>query len=127
MNLYKIVFSHSAPRDTESGIKTYLLANNEDDVYDYIDREYNYETWCESETDNEVFNTYDDDYNVIGNELFRERIIRLKGNINDEDIDFSDAYYGITLYGWELIESDTDKNFSDAIELGMVTQYTTKK
>jgi hypothetical protein len=127
MNLYKIVFSHSAPKDTSHGIKTYLLANNDDEVYDYIDREYAYGVWSDTETDNEIFNVYDDDYNVIGNELFHGKIIRLKGDINDDDVDFADAYYGITLYGWEIIESDTNRDFSGDIELGMVTQYTPKK
>ena len=45
MDLYKIMLSHSAPKGTESGIKTYLLAEHEEQVYRYIDQQFNYECW----------------------------------------------------------------------------------
>lgn len=120
MNLYKIIFSHYSPKDSEIGIKTYLLANNEDDVYNYIDKEYNYGCWKDQEE--EKYEVFNDDYDIIGTETFREKIIRIKGDMNDEDYDYSDAFYGITLYGWKLIKENVDFDLSNVIELGIVNK-----
>lgn len=122
MNLYKILFSHSAPKETKIGIKTYLLAENEDSVYDYIDKEYNYECWKDYEDDNELFDIYDGCYDLIGTETFREKIMRIRGDMNDEDYDYSDAYYGITLYGWELVKENIEFDLSNIIKLGVINE-----
>ena len=119
MNLYKIIFSHTAPKDTIIGIKTYLLAKNDDEVYDYINAKCN-SGWEYQEKDCEVFDVYDDDCNRIGTETFCEKMMRIKGEINDEDFNFCDAYYGITLYGWELIKVDIKGNFKELIKLGIL-------
>jgi len=120
MNLYKILFSHSSPKDTKIGIKTYILAKNEDEVYNYIDKEFNCGGWKDKEDEGEVFDIYDKDYKIIGTETFREKILRLKGEMNEEDYDYSDAYYGITLYGWELIKENLNDNFEELIKLGVI-------
>ena len=95
MNLYKILFKHVAPKDHKIGIETYLLASCDEEVYEYISKEY-------------------------ASETFRERMIRIRGELNDEYIDFSDAYYGITLYEWELIKTDIHTDLKEFIELGIV-------
>ena len=120
MNLYKILFSNTAPKDSKEGIVTYLLANSEEEVYHFIDKNHNYECWKDREEEGETFEIYDDDYNKIGTETFKEKILRLKGEMNDEDNNFSDAYYGITLYGWELVTEDTTIDFTELIALDVV-------
>ncbi len=120
MNLYKIIFSHTAPKDTERGIKTYLLAKNDEEVYNYVDKVFNCGCWKDNEKDGEIFKIYNKDYKIIGTETFHEKIIRLKGEINDEDYDFSDAYYGISLYGWELIKENIKDDLSIPIELKII-------
>jgi len=122
MNLYKILFSHTAPKDTMLGIETYLLAESEEKVYDYIDKKYNYNHWRDEneDEDTEPFALYDDDYNVIGTETFREKIMRIHGEIWDEDYDYADAYYGITLYGWELVKEDITDDLTIFIDLGII-------
>ena len=122
MNLYKITFSHSAPKDTGNGIKTYLLAENEEMVYGYIDREFNHECWKYQEDENEIFEIFDKHYNEIGTETFKQKIIRIKGEMNDENYDYCNAYYGITLYGWELVERGTTTDFTKMIELGIISK-----
>jgi len=112
VNLYKILFSHTAPKDTKVGIETYLLAKSDEEVYNYIDKEFNCGCWKDKEDDCDIFDIYDKDYNVIGTETFREKILRIKGEINEEDYDFSDAYYGITLYGWELVKENIAEDLS---------------
>ena len=117
INLYKIVFSHSAPRDTEYGIKGYVLARNEGEVYDYIDNEFNNGTWRDNEEDQVIFPIGNSEYH----ETFRGKIIRLRGDINDKFRDFTDAYYGVSFYGWELIAEDViPDDFSKHIELEII-------
>ncbi len=116
MNLYRIIFKHYCKKDNKEGIKTYLLANSAEDVFDYIDKEYTYSCWHDKDI------IYDDGFNKIGTETFREKILRLHGNINDEDTDFSDLYYGLTLYGWELVKENVGTDFDHLIKLGMVVR-----
>lgn len=140
MNLYKIVFSHTAPKDTEKGIKCLLLAENDEAVYEWIASDpelakFNsiFTSWKDNETytyDDDLDEWIDEDGDDTGNywtdekgspEPFKNRMLRLKGEINDEDYDFTDAYYGITLYGWELLkENAIESDYSELIELGIV-------
>jgi hypothetical protein len=101
---------------------TYLLANNDEQVYSFIDKEYNYECWKnnEEDTDRELIEIYDEHYNVIGTKTFKEYILEIKGEMNDESYDYSDAYYGITLYGWELLEENVSYDFTEMIKLGII-------
>jgi len=122
MNLYKIIFSHHSPKDCEDGIKALLLAENDEQVYDWISSDIE-ESGINSywyEKRNDQFGIYDDEYEVIGEETFKERMIRLNGEINDDTVDFSGSYYGITLYGWELLKKDVLTDYSELIELGIV-------
>ena len=59
-------------------------------------------------------------YEIVGKETFKEKMIRLSGEINDEDYDFSDAYYGITLFGWSLLKENVTTNYAELIELGIM-------
>ncbi len=124
MNLYKITFIHTSPRDREDGIKGYLLAENDEQVYNYIDENLNGECWKDADEaeDSEPIELYDDDYKVIGTETFKQKMLRIKGEQNDGDYDFSDDdYYGITLYGWELVIENTEGDYSEMIELGIIS------
>ena len=51
-----------------------------------------------------------------------EKMLRIKGEMNDEDYDYSDAYYGITLYGWELIKENVTTDFTEMINLGIISR-----
>lgn len=120
MNLYKITFLHAGPKDRKKGIKGYVLAENEEKVFNYIDETFEHGYW--SDPDNEPVDVYDEDFNLIGTETLKEKIIRIKGEINDEDYDFDDAYYGITLYGWELVKENADGDYTEMIELEIIKQ-----
>jgi len=111
MNIYRITFSHTAPKDREEGIKGYLLAENDEQVYNYIDKTYNYGCWKDN----------DDDYNLIGIETFKQNMLRIKGEQNDENYDYRDAYYGITLYGWELVKENAEGDYTEMIDLGIIS------
>ena len=120
MNLYKINFSHTAPKDRKEGLQTFLLADNEEQVYKFIDENFNYGSWKDADEEGDSFDIYDDNYNVIGKESFKEKIIRIKGQMHDEDYDYSDAYYGITLYGWELLKENITDDVFFMVDLGLV-------
>lgn len=138
MNLYKVIFSHHAPKDSEKGIKALVLAENDEQVYEWIASEPetneggNYNSWKDRESytwdeSEECFVDEDGDqadeewWDEDGNpENFKDRMLRLKGDINDDDVDFSNAYYGVTLYGWELIKENTTIDYSEFIEMGIV-------
>jgi len=123
MNIYEILFTHYSPKDSETGIKRLLVADNDEEVYDYIKSEPKgiYNNWLENEslvysTEKDAF-TYEDgsesdEYfaDEQGNpETFKQRMLRLKGEMFDEDFDLSDLYYGKTLYGWQLIQENATK------------------
>lgn len=127
MNLYKIVVAHYAPKGSHHSIKDYLLAENDEQVYNYIDGKLNYGKWSDrmespEEDDETIFEIYDDKYNVIGTENYKEKIIRLKGDIDDDEEDFGGAYYGITLYGWELIKEGIQADYNQLLGLGVIKQ-----
>ncbi|MNW60375.1 hypothetical protein D3C74_383550 [compost metagenome] len=113
MNLYKIMFAHYSPKDSEEGIVTYLVANSHEEVYEWLKSEPQlsngnklFNTYKYSESDDKTYEIYGEDWIVIGEESFKERMIRLHGEMFDEEVDVSDTYYGVTLYGWELIKED---------------------
>lgn len=126
MNLYKIEFSHTAPKDSKTGLICLLLANNDGEVYEWLKTEPKigertlYNGWAYLEEENEEFEVYNDNYDVIGKENFKQKMIRLKGQMNDDDYDYSDAYYGITLYGWLLLKENIQTDYSELKELGIL-------
>lgn len=138
MNLYKIEFSHSAPKDRKFGIVCLLLAKNNEDVFYWIASEpiinniplfnnwkdYSEATYCK-ETNSFVDKNGDDigEFwfdNDINPEYFKERMLRLKGEMNDDDYDYSNVYYGVTLYGWSLIHENIKNDYSELKEAGIL-------
>ena len=112
MNLYIVEFKHYSPKDSEKGIKGYIVAENDEEVYEFIKSEPEmlgetiYNSYADKESYNEETDIYDDDYNVIGTETFKDRIIRCHGDMYDEYSEVSDLYYGATQYGWVCVIND---------------------
>lgn len=109
MKLYKIRVEHCAPKDRHESIEAFLAAENDEAVYTWIDKEKEYGGWTEQNDEGDVLDIYDKDYNVIGQESYKDKIIRIKGDINDEDQNCDDSYYGLTFYGWEEIVGEEDE------------------
>lgn len=116
MNLYSINFIHYAPKDSEQGVYGYVIASDDESIYEWIKSEPKItedKTLWNSYADYEIereYEIYDSDYNVIGIESFKDRMIRLCGEMYDEEADVSDAYYGVTHYGWSLIKEEISNN-----------------
>jgi hypothetical protein len=114
MKAFKINVLHGTPKNSWINLYGFFLAENEEEVYEYIKE---LEFWDEDD-ESEIYTKYDDDYNEIGTETFKERIIRFKGRINEINEDESIPWeYGITAYGWEdlgevtLLERNILKKF----------------
>ncbi len=113
MKLFKIKMRHCAPRDCKESIFSYVLANDESQVLNYIDKEILFGIWSDRHHDSlsEPIVTKEEG-KIIHIEVYKEKMLRIKGEFNDENADYSDAYYGITHYGWEegIEISESDAN-----------------
>ena len=126
MNLYKIIVKHCAPKDCHDSIACLLLAKDDEAVYEWL-KKGNSELDDDSifvsyeYREEETFTLYDKDYNKIGIETFKNRMIRLKGLINDEEEEYEDLYYGLTLYGWKLLQEDVSiMKYEDLVDFKIV-------
>ncbi len=114
MNLYKIKTEHFAPKDSHESMMGFVFANNDEEVYHFVDKQFNHDSWEEEKSDaweeeKAEFPEYYEDYAGT----YKQKIIKLKGEIEDESVEFDDVYYGITLYGWELVDENTHLNYDD--------------
>jgi hypothetical protein len=112
-NLYEIQFKHYAPRDSEQGIVTYLIAESNEEVFDWLkddpelsDERYITTPFGDYEADQESYDVYDNHYNLVSKESRKDQIMRFKGDMNDPDIALDDLFYGKTLFGWKLVKED---------------------
>lgn len=120
MKLYKILVEHYAPRDSHRAIECFLTADNDEEVYNWLDtKQCGYYSDLEDEVDG--FHIYDKGYNVVGHETFKEHIIRCRGEMFSENVELGDLYYGRTVYGWEEQNViDMDKVESSLNQLGVL-------
>lgn len=95
MNLYSIDFEHWSQKDSQTGIKGYLIAENDEQVLDWFlaNDEFNGQqvwTWWKDAVEEKPKR--------------RERLLRKKGELYDQKrLDgLSDLYYGARLFGWRL-------------------------
>lgn len=129
--LYRINVLHAAPKDNWTNVETYLLASNDEAVAEFINKEYQYGDWFDDEFPDEEDRDEDwesewqvpdpngEEYDTLPVNK-REYIMHFKGML--EDGDFSDAYYGITKYGWEYVAEVQDELARYLVELGIAKE-----
>lgn len=117
MNLYTIDFIHYSPKDSEEGMYGYIISENDESVYEWIKTQPKitedktlYNSYSDYEDDKKEYEIYDEDYNPIGKENFKERMVRLHGEMYDEDAPTEDLYYGLTYIGWSLVKENISDN-----------------
>lgn len=93
MKLYKILQLHGAPKDSVTLINTYIVANNNEEVFNYIMVELDRDSWCENNFEENEYQTYTE---------FKNEILKNQGDLDDDE-GWEDAYYGVTKYGWEEV------------------------
>lgn len=120
MKLYEIRFRHYAPKGSKEGILTYLLAESDEKVYEWIRSEPTlsngksiYVSWMYKDS---LDNDNEDEFE----EGFKERLIECSGDMYDDESEVYDLYYGATQYGWKEVNSDiTHKEFTELKRLGI--------
>lgn len=105
MDIYKIHVQHFSQKDSHSSIEAFLLAKSVEDVYKWVDEKV-YGTYTDQNDEGDALDIYDENYNVIGQETFKEKMLRVGGEFFDEDYEPQDLYYGCTIYGWEKLKSE---------------------
>jgi len=115
MNLYAVIFIHHAPKGNEKGIKEYVLAESDEQMYDYIDSKYMSWDWSDKDEDPEDYYMDDDECRT-----YKDYLVKIKGEMYSEP-DLDDLFYGRTLFGWKMIQQDYNDDCASLIELGVIS------
>lgn len=108
MKLYKILVRHCAPKDCITAIVGYVLTDAEEKIYEYINKELLFGMWGDRSSSGMRYN----------GETYKEQMLRLRGEYNDEFADYSDAYYGVTHYGWSEGQEISVEDQNTLLKLG---------
>jgi len=104
MNLYKIIMTHAAPKGYEEAIKEYIIANTDQEVFDYLKNESGYTYWDDVERDEDTY----------GDEKTIDFIFNNKGDSQVES-KWHDLFYGSTMYDWELYRENLGQLIIEAL------------
>ena len=105
MNLYKILMTHAAPKDSSYAIQEYVIAESDEQVFKYLKKDTNYCYWNEQDDDNE---DYSDGMTKM------EYIFENKGDSTCEE-KWQDLYYGSTMFDWELFKENIKQSEIDVL------------
>ena len=127
MKLHKILLRHCSPKDSVEATWLYVLADSEPDILarlDGSDSGYTYGVWRDrSEEADEPCEIYDADYQLIGTESYLEKMLRLRGEFNDEDASTDDAYYGVKHWGWDEGVEISEADAATLLRLGVTEDW----
>lgn len=116
MNLYEILFTHYSQKDNMKGIATYIVAKEEEEVYEYL------KTSPTTIQGVKLYTTYKDNEDDYGTS-YKERIVAAGGCMYDEESDVYDLYYGFTQFGWELKKENITKDEIQVLDdLGLLSK-----
>lgn len=110
-NLYRIIVLHGGPKDSHTSTETYLIADNEEAVFAWIDKK-NFKVW--SGRDEDDLRTDEDTDTEVP---FKDWVMKKRGDLDDEE-GWEDAYYGITKWGWEPVEASPE-DIQTVLKLGI--------
>lgn len=124
MKLHQIKIRHCAPRDFKEFLVGFVLAEDEESIYEYIDKELLYGIWSDRNQDSisellpiEIIEN--DETIIIGYETYKEKMLRIRGEYYDQFLDYSDAYYGIAHYGWTQGVEVSEDEIQTLLHLGI--------
>lgn len=121
--MYKILLRHCSQKDKVEVIKTYVIANSEYELMLRLDQQYQFGLWKDSNEDGDKFKIYNEEYEVIGTERRFEKMLRLRGDFNDPNADYSDGYYGITHYGWSEAQEVSQEQAQVLLDLNIAQDW----
>lgn len=127
MKLHKILLRHCSPKDQVEVTKLFVLANNEADILAQLDDDkkgFTFGAWKERNDEaEEPLEIHDEDYNVIGTETYLEKMLRLRGEFNDEEASYEDAYYGVKHWGWDEGVPISDEDAAVLLRLAVAEDW----
>jgi hypothetical protein len=122
MKLYKIKVLHAAPKDSHTSIETYLVAENDEQVADWINQNKQHGYWFGCDDEEKSKTDYFSD-KLERDITFYEYVMENKGDLEDES-GYDDAYYGVTKWGWEEVEiPESTFYLPKLIEFGIAEKY----
>jgi hypothetical protein len=104
--LYKVLLRHCSPKDSVEVVYSYVIANNDEQVMFAIDNNLNNKIWQDQHLEEEdnydisIYNDEDEKYVILGNGKNLDKKMIFKGDFNDPNVSYDDAYYGIKHWGW---------------------------
>lgn len=122
LKLHKIMFKHFSPKDSEEGIRTYVIAVDEKTILQYVNN-LTGGVWADRMREDGPLDIHDEDYEVIGTETVEEHLLRFRGEIEDPDADVSDTYYGVTHWGWDEGVAISDEDAAVLLRLGIAEDW----
>ncbi len=122
MKLHKILLRHAGPKDSIEVVFKYVLANSEQEILDVLDSRWGYTfgAWRENDELYDVYDIYDE---VVGTETYLQRMLRLRGEFNDDDASYDDAFYGVKHWGWDEGVEISDEDASTLVRLGVAEDW----
>ena len=110
MKLYKIKVLHGAPKDSHESIETYIVAEDDEEVYNWLKKKAYWDYYEDNpEDENGLRCREESPYDEMS---FKEYVMLYKGDLKDDE-GWEDAYYGVTKWGWEEVGeiSESEKRF----------------
>lgn len=98
---------------SETLIHSYVIAEDDLSVFEWIDREHLLGQWAEE--DDNVRHTDDTQEHEIP---FRDWVMKHCGDLDDEE-GWEDDYYGIYKWGWEQVRGATPSDIDRLMGLGI--------
>lgn len=122
MNLYQINVKHYSEKDSHTAIETFLFAKDDEAVYYWLN-ELQGGIFEERNNEDGMIDVYNEDFEIIGQKSYKDKIIRLRGELYDKNLEISDRFYGVTLYGWKQIDSPDIETLAQSLRLiGVLTE-----
>lgn len=136
MRLYPIGFVHYSPKDSEQGVKEYVIANGDDEVIEYVSQTYRFGDLLGYDED-ETSIRYDEEWlkryplklaeaNTLGFDIDTEYHYVTGPNTHMirwyEGEDFKDAdnaYYGVIHYYWRDSIDISNEDAAVLVRLGL--------
>lgn len=127
--MYRIFLRHTGSKDSVEVVKTIVLAHNTQQILSFIaDNNSSFTgasgVWLDRHVEDGLWNIKNAEGDVIGTETYFERMLRLRGEYFDPDLDYSDKYYGIHHYGWDEGKVISQEEKDVLLRLNIVEDWT---
>lgn len=114
MRLFPIKFTHYSPKDSEEGVKGYVLAETEREAMKHIDFNFGNQCWHNADP----LEVWDEKLEKIVEVSFLEKIMKERGEFWEVPTDLD---YGATQWGWDEGVEISEEDAAVLLRLGIAT------